>query len=87
MAPPAHSLLGQQVERSLSMQRELLSDPLIDLKTAALSLGGISYASLNRIIYSGRLRIFRVGKYGRRKVRLSSLRALLAEGESQVVQP
>lgn len=81
MLPPARSLLGQQVQRALQLQNELLADPLIDLRTAALSLGGASYATLNRYIDQGRLKVFRIGKRGKRKVRLSSLRALLAAGE------
>lgn len=84
MAPPPHSLLGQQIERQIAMQRELLSDPMVDIKTAAASLGNVSYPTINRFIREGRLRVFRVGKLGRRKVRLSSLRALLAAGESKV---
>lgn len=84
LAPPAHSLLGQQVQRTLDLQRQLLADPLVDIRTAAAALGNISYPTINRFIRGGRLKVFRVGKLGRRKVRLSSLRALLAEGESQV---
>jgi hypothetical protein len=85
--PAARSLLGQQVQRALALQNELLSDPLVDLKTAALSLGGCSYSSICRYINTGRLKVFRIGERGKRKVRLSSLRAVLAEGERQEVKP
>jgi hypothetical protein len=80
--PGARSLLAQQVTRALALQNELLADPLLDLRTAALAIGGCSYATLNRYVRMGRLKVFRVGKHGKRKIRLSSLRALLAEGEN-----
>lgn len=85
--PSPRTIVGQQVQRALALQNELLGDPLIDLKTAALALGGCSYPTLNRHIASGRLKAFRIGPRGHRKIRLSSLRSLLAEGESKVVQP
>jgi hypothetical protein len=85
--PAARSLLAQQISRSLAVQNELLSDPLIDLKTAAVSLGGCSYATLCRYIRLGKLRVWRLSPRGKRKIKLSSLRALLAEGEKGGVQP
>jgi hypothetical protein len=83
--PARRTLVGQQVQRAVALQNELLNDPLIDLKTAALAIGGCSYPTLNRHIASGRLKVFRIGR-GRRRVRLSSLRAFLAQGDSQGVQ-
>lgn len=79
--PAQRTLLGQQVARAMQLQKELLSDPLVDVKTAALSLGGCSYATLNRLVRENRLKVFRIGPRGKRKVRRSSLRALLAQGE------
>jgi hypothetical protein len=78
--PARNGLLAQQVQRELALQNELLSDPLVDLRTARLTLG-VGYAQLNRYVAKGHLKVFRIGPRGHRKVRLSSLRALLAEGE------
>jgi hypothetical protein len=83
--PAARGLLAQQVTRALALQNELLADPLVDLRTASICLGNCSYASLCRYINAGRLKVFRIGKRGKRKIRLSSLKALLAESEG--VQP
>jgi hypothetical protein len=84
--PSPRTLVGEQVKRTLALQNELLGDPLIDLKTAALAIGGCSYPTLNRHIAAGRLKVFRIGR-GRRRVRLSSLREFLAQGDSQGVTP
>jgi hypothetical protein len=81
-----NSLLGQQVQRALALQEELLRDPLVDLRTARLTLWGCSYATINRYIAEGRLKVFRVGPRGHRRIRLSSLRALLAEAEGEQSQ-
>jgi excisionase family DNA binding protein len=79
--PGARSLLAQQVTRTLALQNELLADPLVDLRTAALALGGVSYVTISRLIRTGRIPAFRIGKHGKRKVRMSALRAFLAESE------
>jgi hypothetical protein len=62
-----------------------MADPLIDMRTTRLTIG-VGYAQLNRYIAQGRLKVFRIGPRGHRKIRLSSLRAFLAEGESQGVK-
>jgi hypothetical protein len=73
-------LLNQQAQRALALQNELLSDPLVDLRTVRQALG-IGYETLNRLIARGLLTSFRIGPRGQRKIRLSSLRKLLAQSE------
>jgi hypothetical protein len=73
--------LQAQVERSMAVKRELFADPLLNLPQVQTALGGISYKSLDMLLRKGELRAFRVHPRGQRKVRLSVLRAFIAERE------
>jgi len=84
--PRDRSLLQAQIARATAMQNDLLADPLVSLATAQAALGGISYSLLCRYIAAGRLKVFRIGK-GKRRIRLNSLKALLAEGDQGQVTP
>lgn len=84
--PVAHGTLAAQIERNLAQRSALFSDPLLDLRTVAAALGNLSYSTIRKLIASGELKTFRIGKRGHYKVRQSVLCALLAEGDAQGVQ-
>jgi predicted site-specific integrase-resolvase len=72
-----------QVERQLAAKNRLFGDPLVDLKTAQLVLGGVCYSTLRRWIKLGILPTVRFGRRGHYRVRQSVLDSLLAKGEEQ----
>lgn len=72
--------LARQIEHQLSQRAALFSDPLLDLATVRVALGGISPSKLNQLIRDGELRTIRIGRRGHRKIRTSVLKAFLATG-------
>jgi len=74
------SPLAKQIEHQLTQRTALFADPLLDLTTVRVALGGISPSTLNKLIKNGELATVRIGKHGHRKVRTSVLKAFLAEG-------
>ena len=72
--------LAAQIERNLQQRAAILGDPLLDLQTVRLALGGISYSRLTKLVEDGSLKVFRIGR-GHRKVRQSALQALLDQGD------
>jgi excisionase family DNA binding protein len=72
--------LAQQIERNLQQRQALFADPLLDLATCRVALGGISESTLNKLIKAGELPVVRIGKNGHRKVRTSALRTFLDKG-------
>lgn len=75
--------LAHAIERQLAQRAELFSDQLLDVKTVQAALGGVSYATIRKLISSGRLRTFRIGKHGHHRVRQSVLRELLSSADQQ----
>lgn len=77
---PQSGSLTMQIEKQLAQRSALFTDPLLDLRTVAAALGGVSYSRIRSLIKSGKLRVFRIGR-GHMKVRQSVLSALLTEGD------
>jgi hypothetical protein len=75
--------LSIQVERQLASKNRLFADPLVDLKTAQLALGGVCYSTLRRWIKVGILPVVRFSRRGHYKVRQSVLDALLSQKDDQ----
>jgi hypothetical protein len=75
---PVHKL----VEKSLRAKSMITSDPLLDLRTVRLALGGCSYSYLRKLITDGMLPTFRLGARGHHRVRQSELLKLLAKGDN-----
>jgi hypothetical protein len=81
--PRRFSSLAAQVTKQLQLKAELFGDPLLSLAEVAAALGHPSYSSIRKLIKSGALKTWRIGKRGHHRVRLSALRALLAMGEKK----
>src|SRR5271157_5173041 len=71
--------LTRQIESALAQRAALMADPLLDLSTVRVALGGIGYSKMGQLLKSGELPSVRIGKRGHRKVRTSALKAFLAE--------
>lgn len=69
--------LSRQVEQQLASKNRLFGDPLVDLKTAQIVLGGVCYSTLRRWIKQGILPVIRFSPKGHYHVRQSALDALL----------
>jgi hypothetical protein len=80
--PTLETPVRKLVEQSLRARSSITSDPLLDLRTVRLALGGCSYSYLRGLITSGKLPTFRIGKRGHHKVRQSELQKLLARGDN-----
>jgi hypothetical protein len=80
---PQQRALDQQVQKTIQMRQELFSDALVPLKVVQHALGDISYAQLNNLIRDGRLKVWRVSPRSQRKVRMSVLRAFIADRERE----
>jgi hypothetical protein len=78
--PTLETPVRELVEKSLRARSAITSDPLLDLRTVRLALGGCSYSYLRSLIASGELKTFRIGR-GHHRVRQSALAALLARGD------
>ncbi len=72
--------LALQIEHQINQRAQLFADPLLDLATVRVALGGISSSTLNKLVKNGELPTVRIGKHGHRKVRTSVLKTFLATG-------
>lgn len=79
VGPMQRGRVGRVLQRQQELRDELTQDPLLDLETVRAVLG-CSYGTLNRLLSSGVLKQFQVGR-GRGRVRQSALREFLAQGD------
>jgi hypothetical protein len=68
-------------EKAQAQRQALTCDPLISLSEAIPMLGNPSYSALRVWIKTGALRVWRAGKHGHFKVRLSEIARFREAGE------
>jgi hypothetical protein len=76
--------LTRVIEQHAKDQQILFADPLLDQRTVRVALGNCSYSFLRKLILSRRLAGWRPSPRGHFKVRQSSLKAFLAQGEIKI---
>lgn len=81
VSPSRSGRVRRLLARQEELRNQLTSDPLLDLETVRTVLG-VSYGTLNRLLATGRLKKFQIGR-GERKVRQSALAAYLAQGDQR----
>jgi excisionase family DNA binding protein len=76
---PARTPLTTQIERQLTQKTQLFGDPLLSIQETKLALG-MSYATIRKLLVSGRLKSWRPSPKGHHRIRLSEVQKFIASG-------